>query len=122
MHTRGTMRRSLHAWTRRAQFEENHGQIVLEAQRVEWDLPLRSQLTATQLAELTLLLRTGARSPEELARALSLPDAHVARDLHFLRGAGLVKGREGRQCIAPALRDEVAAALTDLGAMSGGAP
>jgi len=120
--THGTIRRSLNAWLRRARLDEDEGQVVLESLRVEWGLPLRGQLTATQLALLTLMLRAGGRRLDELAAALALPGGHVARDLHFLRAAGLVQPKDGRHSITHHLRDEIAAALSEFGAVTGGAP
>jgi DNA-binding MarR family transcriptional regulator len=83
-------------------------------------LPALRQFTALQLAVLVLLVRRGSRGLDEVVTALAVPRAAVEREVAFLSSAGLVERRDERLDLRDAVRDEVAAALVEFGALEEG--
>lgn len=115
----GNLRRSLRGWLRRAQLESER-EVRLAPIGVEWGLPFLRQMSAPQLAVLSLILRFGRRRMPEIADALAMPPEHVARELRFLVAAGLLEERTSWVDVPVLVRDEVAAALADFGALPRG--
>jgi Kef-type K+ transport system membrane component KefB len=115
----GNLRRSLRGWLRRARLESDR-EISLAPIGVDWGLPFVRQLSAAQLAVLSLLLRFGRRRVAEIADALAMTADHVARELRFLAASGLLEERAGWLDVPVPVRDEVAAALCDFGVLPGG--
>ena len=104
---------------RRASLQSER-EISLAPIGVDWGLPFVRQLSAAQLAVLSLLLRFGRRRVAEIADALAMTADHVARELRFLAAAGLLDERSGWLDVPVPVRDEVAAALSDFGVLPGG--
>lgn len=118
--TRGNVRQSLRTWLRGASENADAKAIELHSTGQGWGLSFLRQLSATQLGVLTLLMRCGRRHADELAGAMALPSEHIARELRFLTAAGLVREQASWIDVPVAVRDDVAAALAEFGAVVGG--
>ncbi|MEM6994066.1 MAG: hypothetical protein AAF721_26370, partial [Myxococcota bacterium] len=118
--THGNLRQAIRTWLRAASEDVDAKAIDIDALGIGWGLPFLRQLSATQIAVLTILMRFGKRKAEELGGALALPREHVAREVRFLTAAGLVRDQSAWVDIPVAVRDDVAAALSEFGAVAGG--
>ncbi len=116
----GNPRRALRAWLRRAHALDDRV-ISLDPVGLEWGLPFLRQLTATQLAIVALLVRSGRRRASELVAALSIEAHHVERELRFLTASGVVREDGDWFSLAAVVRDDVSKALAEFGATRGAA-
>jgi len=117
--TRGSLRQSIRTWLRAAAENPEVKGVDMGAVEMRWGLPFLSQLSATQVGVLALLTRFGMRRSADLGDALALPVEHVAREVRFLTAAGLVKENAPWIEIPIAVRDDVAVALSQFGAVVG---
>jgi Kef-type K+ transport system membrane component KefB len=115
----GNLRRSLRAWGRHARLGGER-QVELSPVGVDLGLPYLRQLTAAQLATLATLLQFGKRRAAELCEVLAIRPEHAARELRFLVASGLVDEEGEWVEVATIVRDDVAGALVEFGALAGG--
>lgn len=112
------LRLALRHWRQLAHLE-GESRVQLEPVGIVWGLPFLRQLSAGQLGVLSVLTRFGRRKPGELVAALGLPREHTNRELRFLVASGLVEEVSGFVTVPIAVRDDLASALAEFGALGG---
>ena len=112
------LRLALRQWRQLARME-GESQVQLAPVGIVWGLPFLRQLSAGQLGVLSVLSRFGRRRPAELVEALGLPKEHTNRELRFLVASGLVEEVAGYVTVPVSVRDDLASALAEFGALGG---
>jgi len=117
----GNLRRALALWLAHASAHE-HRVTLRSIQALGWGLPFIHQLGPQAMATLAVLVRHGPQSEDDLGRFLGTAADDMAQLTRFLIASGLVAREQATRHLAPTARfiDDLIAALTEHGALSGG--